>query len=411
MKVKKAGTKVYHIKLGKKAYNLEISSEEFFIDILLIDSNFFPTSPDFYKSIYPTSSLVDLSKTHFSDKTIEQIEEEISGMIEEKKFSISVEKEKAVLNLIYQDETVNFIIPFVSNPKTCETKECPNCQGGNSTLSKEFYRLRQENYELKAEIKEIKSIIDELSIEMSRVKQDVNNTVVSNAIIRSEINDIKENLKLEDKFPDQDENLKNITISYINQKLNKEEIIPKPFRETVFKNVKSNDFLSQSTIAESIEEKVEIYEWIDSKDEKISTTLMYKATKNGDKASKFHILCDNKGPTLTLIETTDGEKLGGFAKVSWESTNEYNEDPEAFVFNLNSKVVFDTCETGNSIWCGYGYGPVFVCGCNICICDKFLSNKNSYTSLRNPNEQKKKTKEAKFFFQVKELEVFKVVFN
>ena len=47
-------------------------------------------------------------------------------------------------------------------------------------------------------------------------------------------------------------------------------------------------------------------------------TRLYKATVHGFQAAKFHSLCDNKGPTLTLIKTVAGHTFGGFTTTSWD---------------------------------------------------------------------------------------------
>ena len=46
---------------------------------------------------------------------------------------------------------------------------------------------------------------------------------------------------------------------------------------------------------------------------------IYKATRDGGTGKDFHVHCDNKGPTLTLIESTNGYIFGGYISISWES--------------------------------------------------------------------------------------------
>ena len=56
---------------------------------------------------------------------------------------------------------------------------------------------------------------------------------------------------------------------------------------------------------------------------------------DGFEASKFHILCDNKGPTLTLIETTWKHTFGGFTKASWDQSGKKKEDRNSFLFSVD----------------------------------------------------------------------------
>jgi len=49
-----------------------------------------------------------------------------------------------------------------------------------------------------------------------------------------------------------------------------------------------------------------------------SPVKIYRASDDGRKASDFHKHCDGKGPTLTIIKTTNGRVFGGYSVVSWE---------------------------------------------------------------------------------------------
>ena len=63
--------------------------------------------------------------------------------------------------------------------------------------------------------------------------------------------------------------------------------------------------------------------WID-KNNKVEVELLYRLSRDGDKISKFHELCDNKGSTLTLFNTSDGNIGGIYAKLSWDKTSKKN---------------------------------------------------------------------------------------
>ena len=47
--------------------------------------------------------------------------------------------------------------------------------------------------------------------------------------------------------------------------------------------------------------------------------LVYRGSEDGFGAADFHRKCDNKGATISVIETTDGEIVGGYASVPWKS--------------------------------------------------------------------------------------------
>jgi hypothetical protein len=71
-------------------------------------------------------------------------------------------------------------------------------------------------------------------------------------------------------------------------------------------------------------------------------TRLYKATDpdHGFTAAKFHSLCDNKGPTLTLIKTVAGHTFGGFTTISWDTSNAYKNDTQSFLFSVDKQTKY-----------------------------------------------------------------------
>ena len=63
-----------------------------------------------------------------------------------------------------------------------------------------------------------------------------------------------------------------------------------------------------------------IKNWINP-DKKIEGELLYRLSRDGDQISTFHSLCDNKGATLTLFETKEGNKGGIYTPLSWDSNS------------------------------------------------------------------------------------------
>jgi hypothetical protein len=46
---------------------------------------------------------------------------------------------------------------------------------------------------------------------------------------------------------------------------------------------------------------------------------IYDASRNGWAAEDFHNCCDEKGWTLTIVETTKGFIFGGFTTAEWQT--------------------------------------------------------------------------------------------
>jgi hypothetical protein len=51
--------------------------------------------------------------------------------------------------------------------------------------------------------------------------------------------------------------------------------------------------------------------------------LLYRGSTDGFGSSNFHAQCDNRGPTVTIIKTTNGSVFGGYAAGSWSSSGQY----------------------------------------------------------------------------------------
>jgi hypothetical protein len=48
----------------------------------------------------------------------------------------------------------------------------------------------------------------------------------------------------------------------------------------------------------------------------VKTVIQYRASRDGWDARDYHRFCDNKGPTVALIMTTNNLICGGFLKIS-----------------------------------------------------------------------------------------------
>ena len=96
--------------------------------------------------------------------------------------------------------------------------------------------------------------------------------------------------------------------------------------------------MERKNISKIIDGNKKYYEslknWINPS-KNIKAELLYRLSENGDKYSTFHELCDNKGPTLTLFHIKNGNKIGIYTPLSWDTSKEWKGDIETFIFNLN----------------------------------------------------------------------------
>ena len=68
--------------------------------------------------------------------------------------------------------------------------------------------------------------------------------------------------------------------------------------------------------------------------------LLYRGSRDGWSEDDFHRLCDNQGPTVTLVKSSAGRVSGGFTSISWTSDGGYKTDSKALLFSVDSEVMF-----------------------------------------------------------------------
>ena len=88
-----------------------------------------------------------------------------------------------------------------------------------------------------------------------------------------------------------------------------------------------------------------------------SSELLYRLSRDGEEISKFHELCDNKGPTLTIFQVKDGNMGGIFTPLSWDIQSWTKNDKESFMFNLNKNEQYKRANDNISIYCTKDHGP------------------------------------------------------
>ena len=217
-------------------------------------------------------------------------------------------------------------------------------------------------------------------------------------------------------------NYDNFEIKFFPKEEDKNELIKdiKNFGQLNFLNKKNKDNLfSLSTIINNdIDKQNCVLNWIKEKVNKneINIELIFKMSKNGYKSEDFHKMCDNKGPSLSLVKTTKNKLFGGFTPLSWNSQDGYLFDPsnQTFIFSLNLMKKFDIINPKKtSIECFKTYGIIFGdhdfslkenmkngCTYSNSYCN-FLSNENlELTGGKGKNED----------FEAEEFEVYKVIY-
>jgi hypothetical protein len=116
--------------------------------------------------------------------------------------------------------------------------------------------------------------------------------------------------------------------------------------------------------------------------------LLHQASTRGFQASTFHQLCDNQGPTLVLVKSTNGHIFGGVNFISWMSGTGYFASNSGFLFALkdghhqHDPALFRIMQNSNyAIHNQSSYGPTFGGGHDMHICNNSNSTMSSYSNL------------------------------
>ena len=124
-----------------------------------------------------------------------------------------------------------------------------------------------------------------------------------------------------------------------------------------FGKISNNNFNinSISKIADKEEYCMSLKNWIEpNKDLKFE--LLYRLSEHGEKFSKLHELCDNKGSTLTLFHVKDGNKVGIYTPLTLDNKSGWKTDMNTFIFNLNKNKKYKKLTNNCSLFCNSSFG-------------------------------------------------------
>uniref|UniRef100_A0A6U3TM16 TLDc domain-containing protein n=1 Tax=Ditylum brightwellii TaxID=49249 RepID=A0A6U3TM16_9STRA len=161
-----------------------------------------------------------------------------------------------------------------------------------------------------------------------------------------------------------------------------------------------------------------IDKWLEEDGCGVDKYLLYRASRDGWKASDFHDKCDNQGPTLTIIKSAGGYIFGGYCNTSWSSVRGFKASLKAFLFTIQcqralrpTKMKLKPSKVYDAVFHGSEYGPCF--GDDLEVSCMSCNNLESYTNVGNsyvcPSGEDGQTfLTGGYRFQAKEIEIFSV---
>ena len=150
--------------------------------------------------------------------------------------------------------------------------------------------------------------------------------------------------------------------------------------------IKNNILFEKSTIIKTELERHLLESFIKENDRTktiINPILLFKATVDGDTTKDFHEKCDFKGATLTIIESDNGKRFGGYSSISWDQTGGWVDKGICFLFSLDTRKYYKNITGTHYKNHSSSHNPEFGAGHDLTLVSGCLSNKNSYTQARS----------------------------
>ena len=208
----------------------------------------------------------------------------------------------------------------------------------NNNLESKINYLEKRIKDLESKNKKLESKNNNLELNAYSMQSNINS-------LESKISSINsENIYLKKEI----ENLKN-NLNLINEYINAQ----KENKRKKYLNFGDSLIVKESEINM-------ICDWI-KPDVKIKTKLLYKVSRDG--LDKFHKYCDNKGPTIIFVKSSNGYRFGGYTGISWASEFYHLwqgvNDKNSFLFSLNNKLKIMNNNGKSYVFPGIEDGPAF----------------------------------------------------
>ena len=418
--------KSYEITLNNNIFKLELAKSENNKNIILKAYDDKERKLKYFISYLSMKAFNNLSTFFQFYKNINEIYELLEDTLNNKKYSCFV-KEKFLILIL------NFMMPggkvidvdFKLNEEKIKKEELIN------QLYDTVNQLTEENKLMKIEINNLKEDINNKNQKMNDLENKLDDFENELKNLKDENSQIKDKLKYieekvnkkshkKEKEKDKSKNETNIENKSVNEnkikKLNKEEKI----KETPgIQNIELvGNLFNESKIIKSLEEKINLNNWISSKGKINKIKLIYRATDNGDDSESFFKKCSNIGPSLSVIKAKNGRRFGGFTKAEWtdQKGKVILKDENSFLYSIDNKEKYDILKSESAISC-YPYDYTLVYGnkqdrYGIRLFSRFLE-KSSYENLASKvyNVPQEICLSGKNKFEVEEVEIFQIIFE
>ena len=250
------------------------------------------------------------------------------------------------------DEIYSEILNLMKNNKVCINEEINKLiikiPLTNIKIKEIKMILNKKEKSDKERIDDLYSIIDNMkSYYNKKIDELINITQKQNHKI-NELGNINEeqNNKI-NELNNKIENLKEIINGNRNNIIiQKKENVQSIFNDSIIIN-KNKNYISN------------LNKWINQREGKFNTKLLFRKSINGNSYNEFHRLCDNQGKTLLLIQTDNNLIIGGYTTKDWNTSGKWYNDEKSFLFSLTKGRIFPSKKNCHSIRGSKELGPWF----------------------------------------------------
>ena len=363
--------KEFKISHEKTEYLTEIGKSSFSEKLIIKLKEISSSANAYYSNSFNLESLQSIHKSFRYFDNINEAISSIQDIFEEKNVSIKLD--------------INNIVLMLKIPKIGKGEDLIPLE-----LKKNSMSLKDICENLSKEVSDLKNRINELEKENQNFKNDI-------SMLQNEISLLKEENKKRDLRIEEIEKWKN-------------KIENKEIEENNRKKIDSKILTEKEDIV-FISNRLKKLEYFKGKD--IFYELIFRGTRDGRTSDIFHKICDGKAKTITIIKTIKGLKFGGYIEREWKSYGYWVKDDEnCFVFSLDLKKIYEPVKGKDKYYFNQSYGPDFaVFGLENNLFEKSSLNlkkkedANNYFKLFNTDYE---INGGENVFQVAELEVFRI---
>ena len=116
---------------------------------------------------------------------------------------------------------------------------------------------------------------------------------------------------------------------------------------------------------------------------------------------------------MTLFQINDGNIVGIYTPLSWDTTSKWKDDWKTFIFNLNKNQKYNKKKSKYSIYCNSLFGPFTVdFGCNGVKQMKSITHKsNTINNYYDKGSEILPSNKEEKVYDLLEAEVYKIIFE